>query len=239
MTLLTICQDVARITPVAIPTTIVGSNDETASLLLACAQAEGKSLARRHNWLSLVAEHTFSTVIGQEDYDLPADFGRLENQTLWDRDNYERIRGPLSAQDWQAYKSSVLANTVTTWKQFRIRSVSGTVKFSVFPTPDAVETLVFEYASDGWAVSPLGIRQCCWEADGDTSVLDEYLLYLGTRWRFLSRLGMSYEDERIEYEREVSQAIARDGGAPVLSLNRNRNPRFISSANVPDTGYGA
>lgn len=238
MTLLAICQHVARITPVAVPTVIVGSSDQTASLLLACAQDEGESLARTFNWLDMVTEHTFSTVAAQADYDLPSDFRNLVNQTLWDRDNFEELRGPLSPQEWQRYKSSVLADSVTTWKRYRIRNVAGAVKFSIDPTPDSVETLVLEYASNAWCKSSGGTLQAEWLADTDTGVLDEYLMRLGIQWRFLKRLGMSYEDERVEYDREVSQAKARDGGAPVLMLSGRRRLQLIGPQNVPDSGFG-
>lgn len=239
MSLLTICHNVANDTPVTKPSVIVGSPDETARLLLSCAKKAGESLYRAYNWLSLQTEHTFTTVASQEDYSLPSDYGRLINQTLWDRDNYETIRGPLSPQEWQEYKSSVLADTATIWKRFRIRNVSGTVKFSIHPTPTAAEDLVFEYVSKNWCQSSGGTGQATWQADSDTGIVDEYLLELGIRWRFLSRLGLPYAEERKEYDDELRSAMARDGGAPVLHLDRRRGPHFIGPWNVPDTGYGA
>lgn len=238
MTLLSICQQAARAVPLAAPSIIVGNTNETASLLLACAQDEGNALSRRYNWLSLVKEHTFSTVASTEDYSLPSDFSRLENQTLWDRNNYESIRGPLSSQQWQEYKSSVLATTNTVWKRFRIRDVSGTVKFSIHPTPDAAETMVFEYVSDNWCETSGGSGQSAWAADTDVGVLDEYLLGLGIKWRLLNRLGMIFDEEREEYEREVIKAIARDGGAPILNLTGRARYHLIGPENVQDTGFG-
>ena len=135
MSLLTICQDLARDVPVDAPSIVVGNSDDTARLMLASCNDAGKWLSRRWDWTYLVKEYTFSTVASQEDYDLPSDFRFLVNQTLWDRSNYEEMRGPLTPQDWQEHKSSVLASTVTTWKKFRIRDVSGTRKFSIHPTP--------------------------------------------------------------------------------------------------------
>lgn len=239
MSLLSICQQVARSIPVAAPTVIVGSTDETASLLLACAQEAGKSLYRRHNWLSLITEYTFNTVASTADYNLPSDFAHLVNETLWDRDNYESIRGPLTPQEWQEYKSSILASTNTVWKRYRIRNVSGATKFSIHPTPDAAEEMVFEYVSNNWCQSSGGSSQTSWAADTDTGILDEYLIELGVKWRFLNRMGMGYEEEKNEYEREVNKAIARDGGAKRLSLTGKKQYHLIGSYNVPDSGYGA
>lgn len=238
MTLLSICQDVATDVGVAKPTVIVGNADETATRLLSAAQAALKSLGKAHNWLVLNTEYTFSTVASQADYSLPSDFSRLENYTLWDRTNFERLRGPLTPQDWQKYKSSILADTVTTWKKFRIRNVSGTTKFSIHPTPDAVESLVFEYVSKNFCESSGGTGQTKWQADADVGVVDEDLIFLGTRWRFMNRLGIPYDEEKDEYERELDKAWARDGGAPTLNIGGVQPYHLIDAGNIPETGYG-
>lgn len=238
MSLLTLCQNAINGIPLKAPTVIVGNTEETAKLALISAQQEGKSLMRRHNWVSLQTEYTFSTAASTEDYSLPSDFNRLINETLWDRTNYTQTRGGMSPAEWQEYKSSVLSSTVTNWKRYRIRNVSGTVKFSIFPTPDAVESMVFEYISENFCTDSGGTGQNAWAADDDAGVLDEYLMELGVRWRMLSRLGMAYDEEREEYEKEVRQAIARDGGAPTLSITGRRSFSLIGPANVPDTGFG-
>jgi len=238
MTLITMCQEAARMVPITVPASIIGNTSETAQLLLAVAQAEGKALKRRYNWLSLVTEHEFDTVIDQEDYDLPSDYEYLVNQTLWDKNNFEHIRGPMSAQQWQEHKSSILSSSNTTWKRYRIRNVSGDVKFSIFPTPDAVGTMVLEYASKNWCESALGVGRSIWEADSDTGIVDEYLIELGIKWRLLNRLGMAYDEEREEYDAEVVKAIARDGGAPVVSITTSDRYNLIGMGNVPDSGYG-
>jgi hypothetical protein len=239
MTLLSICQDVADDVGISKPTIIVGNTDETARRLLAQANAALKSLGKSNNWLELVTEYTFSTVASQEDYSLPSDFGRMENQTLWDRSNYESLRGPLSPQLWQEYKSSILASTVTTWKKYRIRNVSGTVKFSIHPTPDSVENLVFEYVSNNFCESSGGTGQTEWNADTDVGILDEYLIFLGTRWRMMRRLGMSYAEEKKEYEDELEKAWGRNGSSPMLNLAGRKRFHLIGSDNIPETGYGS
>lgn len=239
MTLLTICQNVAKIAGIDSPSSIVGVAEETAELLLSCANRAGKSLSRRYNWLDLVTEYTFSTAASTANYALPSDFRHFVDGTLWDRSNYERIRGPLSPQEWQLHKSSVLASTATTWKRFRVRRVSGATEFYIDPTPSAVESLVYEYVSNNWCQSSGGTGQTAWSADTDTGILDEYLLELETTWRVLNRLGLSYEEEYNEAMKEVNQAVARDGGMKTLSLNRRRGTQLLGPQNVADTGFGA
>lgn len=239
-TLLEICQNVAREIPLTVPTVLVGSTDETAKLLLAAAQKAGKSLMRAKDggWTMMIKEHTFSTVSGTTDYDLPSDFAWFIDGSLWDRTNYEQLRGPLSAQQWQIRKSSVLSDTSTTWKYFRLRPTTGTNKFEISPTPDAADSLVYEYMSTAWCESSAGTAQTYWQADDDVPILDEYLLELNIMWRMLERLGMVYVSALNEYETELEKAMARDGGAPVLSLSHEPTLHLINSGQVPDTGFG-
>jgi hypothetical protein len=239
MSLLTICQQVARSIPTEIPTVIINSSNDTAKLLLAVAQDAGESLANRAPWVALVKEHTFSTVASTRDYDLPSDFHHLVNDTVWDRTNYWDMRGPLSPQQWQVYRSSILGSAATTFKRYRIRDVSGTVKFSIDPLPSSADSLVFEYVSNAWCTDSGGTAQDAWAADTDVPVLDEYLIRLQMKWRMLKRLGMAYGEEYEESERETSRAVARDGGAPAISTTGPAPLHLIGNCNIPETGFGS
>lgn len=171
---------------------------------------------------------------GQSDYSLPADFQRPIDSTMWDRSRYWQMRGPLSPQQWQMYKSSVIGNA-SIQRRFRFRSKQSInpfsngfsngfqnglrLGFSIDPVPtDNGSALVMEYVSNAWCLSSSGALQTAWAADSDTAILDEYLLTLGVRWRMLRRLGLAYNEELSEYESEVGKAIAHDGGAAILSI---------------------
>lgn len=161
-----------------------------------------------------IGQYTF----GQSDYPLPSDFERPIDNTMWDRTRYWAMRGPQSPQQWQMYKSSIIGKAAIE-RRWRIRNIGGVNLFSIDPVPtDNGAQLVFEYVSNGWCKSDTGTYQNSWQADTDVGVLDEYLLQLGTRWRVLRRLGLSYSEELDEYERQVSKAAAQDGGATVLSI---------------------
>jgi hypothetical protein len=134
-TLLSLCQDVADDVTLARPSSIALNTDDTARKLFISAKIAGQALARAHSWDTLVKEHAFATVANQTDYPLPSDYDHMVDNTVWDRSNYEQARGALSPSQWQLYKSSTLATSATIWKQFRIRSVSGTVQFSI-PHPN-------------------------------------------------------------------------------------------------------
>jgi hypothetical protein len=175
---------------------------------------------------------------GQSDYTLPTDFQRPIDNTMWDRSRYWQMRGPMSPQQWQLYKSSVIGQA-SIQRRFRFRQIKGVQVFSIDPVPtDNGSPLVFEYVSNGWCQSSAGVPQNRWQADTDIGILDEYLLMLGTRWRVLRRLGFSYSEELDEYEREVSKAMASDGGAAVLSLVPRNGLNLLGPWNMPETGFG-
>jgi hypothetical protein len=177
---------------------------------------------------------------GKSDYDLPPDFERVIDSTMWDRSRYWQMRGPLSPQQWQLVKSSIIGQA-SIQRRFRFRKINGAMRFSIDPVPtDNGSALVFEYVSNGWCQSAGGQAQNTWQADTDTGVLDEYLLMLGTRWRVLRRLGFSYNEELDEYEREVSKAMASDGGAAILSIVPGNGGFQLLNPynNIPESGFG-
>lgn len=185
-----------------------------------------------------------SFVFGQSDYPLPSDFERSIDNTFWDRSRFWSMRGPQSPQQWQLYKSSVIGRA-SIQRRFRfraIRSVSGMPMgqfLSIDPLPlDNGSQLVFEYVSNGWCESYLGVPQNSWQADTDVGILDEYLIRLSLKYRLLRRLGLSYSEELDEYERQVDKAMAVDGGSAILDLTPNNLLSVIGPWNLPDSGYG-
>ena len=238
MTVTTMATRIADCATVETPSPIIGNSDDTARKLTSALNDAGQFLARRNDWVIMVKEHTFTTVASQADYDLPADFKYYIDYTAWDRSNFERTRGPLTPQEWQERKSSVLASTATTWKRFRIREVSGSKKYSLDPTPDTTDNMVFEYMSTSWCKSSLGTGQNLFAADTDVGVIDEELIYLEARWRFLNRLGFAYAEEKAEARDAIDFAVTNDGGARRLRLDGRPQFYLLGTQNVPDTGFG-
>ena len=243
MTLLSLIGDIADEIGFAAPTTVIGSTDETAIQMLALSNRGGKQLARRGKgiggWALLQTEHTFTTVNGTAEYALPSDFEALIDDTLWDRANFWKLKGPVSPQEWQMIKSGVLASSAGPRRRVRIKkSASSNVKaLFVDPTPSTTgDTLVFEYLSNSWCQSSGGTAQSAWAVDTDTGILDEYLLGMDLKWRFLKAKGQAYAEDKQEFELELAQALARDGGAK--SLNMLADADLLLTANVPETGFG-
>jgi hypothetical protein len=245
MSLYTICQNVALDCGVDMPVGgIVGSRAPAAQRLYLQAKRAAKSLFNEVNWTFLTVEHVF-TANGSSDYALPPDYDRLIGDTLWERTRYWSLRGAMSPQQWQVYRSSIYGRA-TIERRWRIRIPSGmgagtAPMFSLDPqlgTGDVTSQFVFEYVSANWCKGVDGTMKADWTADTDVALFDEYLVELGTRWRVLRRMGLAYDEEKDEYTRQTDQAVARDGGSAVLGLVPSSRTVFIGPYNVPDTGFG-
>lgn len=238
MTLLTICQNIAREVGITVPSSIVGNTAKEATVLLRFAQRTGTQIAQAHDWVTLQAEHTFTTADGTAYYDLPAGFRRFLVETAWDRDNLRPMRGPITPAEWQVWKSSVIANAGI-HKRWRVKPVSGVKKFYVDPIPSATDSLVFEYVSDYWCQSSGGTAQSEWTADTDTARIDEDLIEMGVIWRMLNRLGRPYIEERAEFDMEVERRWGRDAGAAILSMGERRRHVGGDVVGVPDANLSS
>lgn len=206
MSLLTIVNDAQAVLNLPITTTVVTNTGDTQRQLLRLCNMAGRELARAHAWQALLTEQTFTTVAAElQTHVIPSDFGWVVDDTLWNRTTTDRIWGPLSSQAWQAQKAM---GTTLSESQFRIRANA----FYFLPTPSASQTIAYEYASKYWCEDSGGTDQEKWAADTDVPRVDEYLVTLGLIWRWKSAKGLDYSQERDEYEREVAQAKARDGG---------------------------
>lgn len=188
-----------------------------------------------------------SYTLSQTDYPLPDDFSRAIDGTFWDRTRYWQMRGALSPQEWQGYRSS-LYGKATIQRRWRFRnsdwlsSSAGTPAtnvLSIDPIPvDNGSNLVFEYNSTGWCANAnTGARQSRWLADTDYPVVDGYLVGLDFKWRLLRRFGLSYSEELSEYEREADKAVARDGSTAVLNLTPTWGVGLLTPLNIQDGNY--
>ena len=90
--------------------------------------------------------------------------------------------------------------------------------------------------SGNWCESNGGTGQQVWSDDTDVGRIDEELLTLGLIWRWKAMKGFSYQEEFNEYERQVADAIARDGTKAILNAAAN-STTVRPYLNIPDTGY--
>jgi hypothetical protein len=228
MTLQTVVNNASERLGLGSRTTVVASTDENAVQLLALAQEEGKTLARRHEWQVLQTEYTFPTVASTASYALPSDFDRILKETVFNRTRRRRVLGDLTPDQWQQTQASLVTMVNPA---FRIR---GNL-FLISPTPSTVETIAYEYISKKWCQSNASVGQVEWLADTDTGLLDEELMTLGLIWRYRKSKGLDYGDDMNTYEMEVAKLILNDGARVRIQTANVECDRVPRAPQVPET----
>lgn len=233
MSLLTIITDATDTLGITRPTSVVGSSDTQVRQLLALAQREGKELARRHNWQAITKERTFTSLAAEEQTAiLPDDFDRFVEDTFFDRSKLRRVQGPLSAREYQNFKSR---ETIGTYSMFRVRGDS----IFILPVPTAGLTYAFEYVSTEWCQNAVGSTDSDkWLNDTDIGLLDEELMTLGVCWRFLKAKGFDYGEAFRTYEGHLAAKISRDSNGPrILSMDPWPENSVSRGLIVPDGNW--
>jgi len=233
LSLLTIATAVAQEAGFPTPGQVVGNSDDTAVLILALANRSGNVLAQKP-WERLQKEYTFNLVASQASYPLTAitDLGYFQDYTLWDRAQFWELRGSLSAQEWQRYKSGL--QSTHPWQRFRVWQNA----IYIDPTPSTTDAMVIEYVSKNWISDSGGATfRSRFVADNDITLIPEEALMMDTLWRFLARKGLAYQEERDQAERYVSSVFANDAPRVPINMGGDFGP-WPPLPSLPRTGFG-
>lgn len=234
MTLLAICQNALKeIGGFDVPSSFYGNTNITATQCVALANREGKTLEKELRWAELLTEHTFTTTASTATYAKPSDFRAFANMSQWDRTNSWRLTGPTSSFVWQWLKSGITVFATNT----RFFAVRGAY-IHIYPTPTVTgDTIAFDYYSNAWVTKQVDSSNVTeWSHDNDTARIDEDLITMGVKWRFLQAKGMPYEPEYKEYT-SIKEALQEDNGGRG-AINLNGSMRASLDGNLPDHGYG-
>lgn len=234
MSLLTQIQQVCLRVGLSSPTSVVGNQDQQIQRLLAIANEEGVELGSRYRWQALTNSSTFVTVATSSQGTLVAlagaDFNYIINETFWNRTQRRPVFGPLSEAQWEQLTAQQITGP---WNQFIIRG--GSIYF--IPTPAAGETCAFEWISLNWCQNSTGATTyALWNADTDTGRIPERLMTFGVVWRWKQMNGFDYAEDFNKYERLVEDAMAQDGGKPILSLGGS-GPDVYPAVLVPSGNW--
>lgn len=231
MSLLTLGQAVAQEAGFPTPGQFVGNSDDTAVLILALANRSGIFHAQRP-WERLQKEYTFSLVASQAAYDFPTDLGYFQDFSLWDRTQFWALRGGLTAQEWQRYKSGI--QSTRPWQRFRIKLN----QIYIDPTPSTTDSMAIEYVSKNWISDSGGATfRSRFVSDNDVTLIPEEFLIMDTLWRFLARKGLAYAEERDQAERYLANVFGNDAPRVPLTFGSD-GLEWPPLPTVPITGYG-
>lgn len=213
-------------------TVVSPQDDQTGFQTLGQVNSLGTQLVKAHDWQFLEKEATFVGDGVTSEFDLPADFGRIVNQTQWSSSNRRPMFGPMSPQGW----SWVQFGIVSVGVYFRYRILRN--KFQVFPTPGVGEQIHFYYISRNWVYDPI-IDDYKDKAtlDTDEPVFDQFLMVAGTKFKLWNAKGMDATDLGNQFSYMLEAEKAQTQGAPVISLDSRWDYLYISGQNVPDGSW--
>lgn len=236
MSLLSISQEVCDVIGLARPAAIVTGNDQLARQILGLAKETLDELGGM-DWPILQVPYAFSTIAGQAQYALPADFDRETADTVFIASQYGQLRGSLSPADWQRQRSTLAANMGR--YRFRLYGLPNVLNFQ--PVPQVAEGIVLEYVTTIRVKQADNTYKNTYFADTDVSVVSEELVKKGLKWRLRRAKGMDYSEEFDDYEIARAQKLAQAlsmGSMAVASRSGNEWPEELGYC-IPETGYGS
>lgn len=168
-------------------------------------------------------------------YAMPSDFDRLIDRTEWDKSQHWENLGPETGQQWQWLKSGFIASG----PRVRFRPLGG--YFQVWPPMTSADLMGFEYVSTSWVSvtgAPLTPTKSAFTVDTDTCIFPDRLIVLGLKRAYwlVKGFGDIFGEQ---YEAQRNIAKANDAGSKTLSMAPRLSDQLITTANIPDSGYGA
>lgn len=212
------------------------SGDSKWQQMVTIANSCGNKLIDLYSWSRLHRRHAFVTVAGQENYDLPADWNAMIDQTMWKSSGLV-IGQPISPQEWQYFSN----NSYLPVLRVLFRERGGYL--SVPPgTPGSV-SVNFEYESRGW-VSRQAYPNDLFDnvtSFTDIILLDPTLFGTYLKMKFLEAIGFDSQKAADDFNLMLEARTSKDKSAPILNAGRTNRfgARLIDVVNIPETGYGS
>ncbi len=185
------------------------SNDETMAYI---ANESLNFILRAHTWQKLRKTATISMTTATS-YTLPADIKYYVADTM-NADGQERfIRYPTPDDVWWYFKSHS-----PTGIRYHVRMTDGELEVL---NPDSGIDLLFEYISS-YAVRESKVttpNKAEFTADDDVWMLDDELIILDLKWRFMKIKGVEgWQEEAKVAENHLRKLIGQEGGATALNF---------------------
>ena len=215
-----------------------GSTDPNITQLRQFLKSCGQEMVHMKQWTHLRGEYTFTTVQGQANYPLPADWHNMIDQTGWNRTTRLPVGGPLSPQEWQFLKSRLVG---VTWTLLFRPMLQQIYLFPDTNTPGGHQ-IAFEYLSKNW-VGLNGNASANSDApanNGDIIYFDNLMMMRFIKMQFLRAKGLDQTAAEDEFTKTFKRVAGDDSPAPVLGVtHRPLKNEFLGEKNVPITGWGS
>jgi hypothetical protein len=214
------------------PSTLIGSTDPNVLQLTYLLYAVGRDLTAAKYWDQLKRTHSFPTVAAQANYTLPTDFYAPVFDTQYNQDENEAlVKASDSHFNWLQYGIASSTNEI----HYRVFGRNNESQIQLFPTPDSIQTLSFDYISNAWIRAIAGST---WATtitlDTDVVAFDDDIMILGLKAKLAKERGLEFQSDMAAYHRKLEQSFARFEGAYTGSMAGKRKRQ---SYTVADGGW--
>lgn len=225
MSLLTVCQGVAKRVGLEVPAAVAAATDDTEVRLMECVIEAGEKIADAHAWQALTTLKTMTGDGAATAFDIPDDFDRMtSDQHVWS----SRLKDwfpALSHDDWLDYETRAVQVS------FGVYTKLGN-QILIKPTMETGETASYYYQTNQiWTQDAVGVEEP--SDDGATFKLDERLLKLCAVWVWKSHKELPFEQHYMEYHKALGHAKQRDRGPRTVRFGER--PRMEGRAAFPWT----
>lgn len=239
-TLSAIVQNLASMVSYQIPSDPAGDTDPSVQQMIQAVNMAGLDLISLYDWQELTKPYTISIEAdsagqSQKAFNLPEDFYDWVDQTQWNSTNQWPAIGPISPQMWQQLLVRQVLPTLSFYWQVRDN------KIYILSPPTSAQDLVFFYQSAAWVRDQDNpdLYKNRATKNGDTILLDSYLVTLYARAKWLEMKGLDSSGAMRDFQINLDNRWGQEKGAPVLTMTRAyRFPYIQPLSNTPDTGFG-
>lgn len=214
----------------SVPTDVISATDNYTIQMRGLLAQVCEEHVRSFDWQALMVTRSFTTVPGQDRYDLPADHLRIMNNTMIDVTNRRVIPGPSTSSQWSRLTGLQAPAGVTT--RYRIQGN----QIVLSPTPTATVNITYEYKSAFYCWdSGSHLPKAGFTSNSDTVAFDDRLMVNALKLKFLATKGFSTQAAQVDYNASKEAAESADVGGGTLDLAGTCDDFAF---NIPDSGYG-
>lgn len=222
MNCLEILTEVCEVENLGTPGAAFSNSSPLIKRMLACMQQDLRYLASlawprtrlKREWVTIASpiQGTTREVFG-------TDVNPLFPMTMWNASTRLPLEGPLKMADYQ-----MRVNFAGTTPNYAIALFDD--KVYVLPTPPAGQNWNFIQQSRNLVRSATGEVQTKWQADSDTSIIDDEILVLGLQWRWKAALEMPFATHQALWADAVRRHLGEQQQNETISMTAEEDSRL-------------
>lgn len=154
----------------------------------------------------------------------------LMPKSFYDRTAAISIRGPLTPEEWQRFKSLSAYGSAHSSYRFIGNNLH------LYPIVASTHTLAVEYKTEACVTSATGVLKKYFTADTDTFNLNDSILLLGLNYIWKQEKGMEYLPAQDMYIKAIRSLGSQDGQRTQIDMGSEANS-IKPGVYIPDSNW--